>query len=165
MAPASTTYDAIRDSYITLLERATPYELPTHAYRRAPRRYDLLEWAASVGSASLRAFEMVRGEDDIEEPEHEGTGTLERDEVMTITVAYPVLPALYGADELDDLECVMRSDVRRIREVVQSGSNFLAGQSRGHVTPNEPDRTDDRVWFQSFRVELTYSESNLNLTY
>ena len=155
----TTTFELISANYLTLLEQATPYELVQHALRRGPRDKDLREWAKQAGSAAFRKFEIRRGDLDLEDPESMGVAVRELEEEMVITIAYPVLPALYGTGELDDLENVMRSDATLIRDVVYDGHSYLVGQSGAKVKDLEPDRGDDRCWFQSYSVVLTYSEA------
>jgi hypothetical protein len=153
----TTTYHAIRDNSIALLEAATPYKLVQHLFRRAPRHRDIRDWAPESGTAALRAFELRRG-DDLPDAAHLGTGAQEREETMLLSIAYPVLVALYGEGELDELECVMRSDATLVRDVLFSGNNYLAGQSLALVTPETPDRSDERCWFQDYRVQLIFTE-------
>jgi hypothetical protein len=153
----TTTYTAIRDNSIALLEAATPYKLAQLKFRRSPRHRSILDWAPSAGSAALRAFEFRR-ESELEDPGLYLT-VIERDEEMRLTVAYPVLPSLYGSDELDELECVMRSDLTLFRDVLFSGSNYLAGQSLAFIAPADPDRSDERVWFANVIVRLRFSEA------
>jgi hypothetical protein len=155
----TTTYTAIRDHSIALLEAATPRLLVQHPFRRAPRHRSILEWAPSAGSAALRKFEFRRGDEDLADPEHYGPTVLERDETMRLRVAYPRMPSLYGTGELDELERVMRSDLTLFRDVIYSGSNYLAGQSLAKIEPDEPDRLDDRCWFANIVIRLRYSEA------
>lgn len=156
---STTTYEAIRDNCIRLLEEATPYRLSQLVFRRAPRHREIRDWAPGVGSAALRKFQMQRGDGDLEEPQHLPPFAFEREETMLVTVAYPVLPALYGRDELDELECVMRQDATLVRDVLFAPTNYVDEQWLAYVTPRPPDRDDERCWFQVFEIRLIYSEA------
>lgn len=153
----TTTYAAIRDQQIAKIEALTPALLSQLLFRRAPRRYELAVWAEGAGSAALRKFE-IRQASSSPDPNLFDPTALERHEEAVILIAYPVLPALYGTDDLDELEKVMRSDAHQVRDVVFSPGNYLAGQYAAFVEIEEPER-GDRVWFQALRCELIYLES------
>lgn len=153
---ATTTYADIRDNYIRLIEAITPTLLSQLAFRRGPRDKELAEWAGG-NSAALRKFE-IRLAGDVQDPDVMDFNDADRFEEAEILIAYPVLPALYGRDDLDELEKVMRSDARQVRDVVFSPGNYLAGQSAAFVEIMQPER-GDRVWFQPLRLTLLYLES------
>lgn len=153
----TTTYAAIRDNYIRLIEAITPTLLSQLAFRRGLRRQELEVWAESAGSAALRKFE-IRLDGDVEDPNTMDFTDADRYEDAEILIAYPVLPALYGTDDLDEMEKVMRSDARQVRDVVFSPGNYLSGQSAAFVEIRKPER-GDRVWFQPLRLSLIYLES------
>lgn len=156
--PTTTTFAAIRDNYITLIEALTPTKLADKLFRRSPRHRRLGDWALGSGSAALRGFELV-GEEAVPDPNLFDPSALERVEHMVLMVAYPVQVALYGRDDLDELEAVTRSDARQLRDLVYSAGNYLAGQSAAFVEILPLDRGDDRVWFRSFDVVLHYLEA------
>lgn len=153
----TTTYPAIRDNYITLLQAATPSLLPEYSFHRVPRHLDLREWAVDVGSAAFRAFAIVRGDAPLDEPPHQDPSAFERSEVATLVIAYPVLPALYGTDDLNSLEHLIRTDLTLIRRVLWT-NNYIAGQSLGWLDPKEPER-QEFTWFQPIEIQLQYTES------
>lgn len=153
----TTTYAAIRDNYIRLIEAITPTLLSQLAFRRGLRRQELEVWADGAGSAAFRKFE-IRQASGSADPNLLDPTALERHEEAVILLAYPVLPALYGTDDLDEMEKVMRSDAHQVRDAVFSPGNYLAGQYAAFVEIEEPDR-GDRVWYQPLRVTLMYLES------
>lgn len=153
----TTTYAAIRDNCITKIEALVPSLLSQFSFRRAPRRHELAVWADGAGSAALRTFE-IRQASSSPDPNLFDPTALERHEEAVLLIAYPVLPALYGTDDLDELEKVMRSDAHQLRDLVFSAGNYVAGQNACFVEIEEPDR-GDRVWFQGLRLTLLYLES------
>lgn len=155
----TTSYSAIRDNYIALIEAATPAVLPGYKFRRSPRDKRLRDFALSTGSASLRGFEIMRTAVAVAEPEVQDPSAVDRTEVCEITIAYPVVPALYGRTDFDEIEVVMRRDARQIRDLLFSSSAYVAGQSAGFPTIAAADRTSDQVWFQEISVVLLYLES------
>jgi hypothetical protein len=154
----TTTWHAIRDNWSTLIEAVTPDDLVNVPFRRAPRHLEIRNWAVNAGSAAARKFQFRRG-DPGDEPEVQDPSVLERMEITRLTIAYPVLVGLYGTDDLNDLECLMRDDASRVREVLLSGSAYLAGHSLGWPTIAEPDRELDGVWFQDFDIEMRFVEA------
>lgn len=153
----TTTYAAIRDNYITKIEALAPSLLSQLAFRRGPRRHELAVWADGAGSAALRKFE-IRLASGTPDPNLFDPTALERHEEAVLLIAYPVMTALYGTDELDELEKVMRSDARQLRDLVFSAGNYVAGQNAAFVEIEEPER-GLRVWLQPLRIALLYLES------
>lgn len=153
----TTTYAAIRDQQIAKIEALTPTLLSQLLFRRAPRRYELAVWAESAGSAALRKFE-IRGDESEPDPNLFDPTALERHEEAVILIAYPVMPALYGTDDLDEMEKVIRSDAHQVRDAVFSSGNYLAGQYAAFAGPGKTVR-GDRVWYREIAVTLQYLES------
>lgn len=155
----TTTYAAIRDRQIRLIEALVPAVIPKARFRRGHQHIPLKTWASTqgVGSAALRRFEIVRN--GVSDPPLLDPAAREVREETLISVAYPTLAAHYGPDRLDDLEEIMRSDARQIRDVVFSYANYLPGQSLAQVTILQPDRAFAPVWFQDFSVSLIYTEA------
>ena len=154
----TTTYAAIRDNWITLIEALTPAVLPEYKFRRAPRHKYLDDFASETGSAAMRAF-SIELEDQDPDPFTMPFETVERNERALISVAYPVAPALYGRTDFDEMEVVMRRDARQIRDLLFSSSSYLAGQSAAFPARQTLDRGDDHTWFLTLRVSLIYTEA------
>lgn len=155
--PTTTTYAAIRDAYYTVIEALTPAVLPALRFRRQPRHLRLEDWAARAGSAALRHFSLER-DALVSDPLVMDPSTVERNETCTLLVAYPADPALYGRDDRDDMESVLRRDARQLRDAIFSAGNYQAGQSAAFVTL-EPTRREGNVWFLPLRIDLIYTEA------
>lgn len=154
----TTTYAAIRDHQIALIEALVPTLQSQYRFRRGSKRQSLVKMASEKPtSAFLRAFEFRR-DTNAPDPTIQDPDARETRETATLTVAYPVQPSLYGADELDDMEELIRSDARQIRDVLFSPDSYLAGQSIAKVTILGIDRSLEAIWFQSFGIELVYTE-------
>jgi hypothetical protein len=152
----TTTFDEIRDNWITRLEAATPDTLSWLPFRNAPADHELQTLLPT--SAMFRAFRFRRG-DPGDEPETQDPSAFVRVETVTLTIAYPIVEALYGRADLDDVECVMRDDVKRVREVLMSSGAFIPGMSLGWPDPQTPDRGRPEIWFQEFLISTTYLEA------
>jgi hypothetical protein len=155
----TTTYEAIRDRQIDLIEALVPAVLSHRRFQRKPQRQRLRAWAErDPGSGVLRRFEIFRsGAQDPPLLDPSAKETLER---CMLSVAYPaLLVGVYGQADLDSLEATMRSDARQIRDVLFSYANYLPGHSITRVEIMEPDRSIESVWFQDFALELIYTEA------
>jgi hypothetical protein len=158
--PATTTLATIRDAMITEIEALSPSSHADKLFRRGKKRKSIREWAANQnsGSAVFRRFEIVRTGEATDPPLMDPSA-VERSEDVIITVAYPVLPALYGSDDLDDLEEIARADAKQIRDVVFASDNYVSGQLAAFVTIQPLDRGDEDVWFQDLVVNVRYYEA------
>lgn len=153
--PNTTTIETIRDQMITKIEAITPANLANYLFRRATKRYDIRD--QNPGSALFRKFEIVRT-GSAEDPPFFDPSAIEREEEMTVTVAYPVLAGLYGNNDLDDMEDVIRKDAQQIRDTLFSSTNYVTGQLAAFVTI-EPVNRGGPVWFQEFTVIAKYYET------
>jgi hypothetical protein len=155
----TTTYALIRDHQIALIEALVPAIQSQHRFRRGSKRQPLVEMASDKpSSAFLRRFE-IRRELNASDPAIQDPDARETSEAATLTVAYPMLPSLYGEGELDDMEEAMRSDARLIRDALFSPDSYLAGQSIAKVTIQGIDRSRPTIWFQTFGIDLVYTEA------
>jgi hypothetical protein len=154
----STTLAAIRDALTVRLRSLTPTLLSQHLFQPAPTRHDLDDWSFRMGAHSdlLRKFQWrYMGTDD---PPNLSPDTTERNDLVRLSIAYPVLPGLYGALELDDLETVMRADARQVRDLISLGDGVAGAQKVGLVRVLAPE-TGGLVWMQRFDVTLVYIET------
>lgn len=157
----TTTFEAIRDGFYADVEALTPTVLARSEYvfRRLPdRRIAVRVWAAQQSTDScLRRFDM-RITGDVEEFPVIHHDAREVNVQATFTIAYPVLPGVYGEQDLDDMEDVVESDTRQIYDVLRSASNWPAGMSNCQVTISTTDRDSVQdVWFKDFQCLLTYT--------
>ena len=158
-ATGTTDYWTIRDNMILKIEALTPSLLVGDPFRRSKQREGLREWAGRTAStAVLRRFD-VRRPAPAPDPNVLNSARLVRNETIRVEVAYPVDVALYGTADIDDIEKVMRSDARQIRDCIFSAGNYVDGQHAAFVSIEEPDQASDRVWFQAFTVEIIYNEA------
>lgn len=164
MPQTTTTHAIVRAKYCGsssvrgVLEALTPTLVTDRGFERArPRNKLLIDWADGTSSIQFRKFEWLRTAPSVE-PLVLLPDTILRVDQATVTVAYPVMPALYGTDDLDSMEDLIRSDARQFRDALLSPGNLVAGCCAVLPTIQEPQR-GDKVWFQSIVCELTYYES------
>jgi hypothetical protein len=152
----ATTFEAIRDSWVTDIQALTPTFLPDRLFRVVPTRYSMQEWSSRGSSDLLREFSILRGK--TVDAGVLAAETIERNESVLVTVAYPFLPALYGSLDSDDMEKAMRSDARQIRDVLTSSGNYQ-GEQWNAVVRILRAVTEGSVWFQPMEVNITYWET------
>lgn len=160
----TTTHAAIRTKYCGstsirgVLEALNPALSSERGFERArPRNKLLADWADGSSSIQFRKFEWLRSAPSAE-PLVLLPDTIMRVDQATVTVAYPTMPALYGTDDLDSMEDLIRSDARQFRDALLSPGNLVDGCCAVLPTIQEPQR-GDKVWFQSIVCELTYYET------
>lgn len=163
-AQVTTTFGTIRAKYCGtstvrgVLEQLTPTVATDRGFERSHVRNKLLrEWADGKTSIQFRKFEWLRT-GPATEPHVLLPDTILRVEQATVTIAYPVMPALYGTDDLDSMEDVMRADARQFRDALIDPGNLVDGCAAVLPTIEAPER-DPFIWFQSIVCELTYYES------
>lgn len=153
----TTDWSTIRDQIITKIKAISPTLLAGFQFDEVPRNQGLRDYAARVGSAALRRFEL-RLDDTEPDPIVLDPAAYERNESATLLVAYPRELALYGQADVDDMEKVIRSDAAQLRDTIFSPGNYVAGQSLARPRRRAIEK-GDAVWFQSFLVELVYTEA------
>ena len=155
----TTTFGAIRNQIVTVVEALTPTLMNRleDKFRRCPDKTMKLEtWALEHGIDScFRKFDL-RISGSVTDPEVLDPAVHRRTQSATLTMAYPVNPAMYGPNDLDSMEDVIASDAAQIRDAVFSPGNLLAGHLANMVTIEDVDREDDRVWFQRFTLSIIY---------
>ena len=161
----ATTLAAIRDRLVVVIEAATPTNAPCDAaslFRYKPEReFSLTEWCAANASACFRRFEIKRSSGTSDDPGILHPDEVQRtDEQLTITVAYPRLPDLYG-EGYEAMEDCLRADARQIRDLCLSGSTYstVSGWSGVLQTVIEAPSREGVVWFQDITITLAYCES------
>lgn len=154
----TTTWEAIRDNYIRLLKAVVPSRTIATRYDESPRNVSIFEFAARAGSAAIRRFQFERTGVVGDAPIIDWTAKETNEDAMLV-VAYPTAFGAYGTGDRNDLDALIRADARQIRDLLFSGGNYLAGQSAAFVTIDPTDMSDDRIWFQSFLIQLIYTES------
>lgn len=159
----ATTWDAIRLRYCGSttargrIEQITPTICSDKPFKRSPQRSKLLrDWADGTNSIQFRAFEWLRT-GPAQEPETLSDPKLTVEQA-TLTIAYPVMPSLYGTDDLDSMETLIRTDARLVRDVLLSPGNLVAQCHAVLPVIQQPER-NERVWFQDIVCELIYYES------
>jgi len=154
----STTWFDIRDNYITKIKALSPTLLSNLPFDQCDTRYELRDFASKAGSAGLRKFEFDRI-GPVQDAPFFDFSVKETNEGMRLTVAYPTMRALYGRNDLNEMDKVLRSDARQLRDLIFSGGNYLAGQSAGFVTIQEVDKSNPDCWFSLIDVQLIYTEA------
>jgi hypothetical protein len=72
---------------------------------------------------------------------------------VRVTVAYPILPGIYGTNDLDDVEKTIRADAAQIRDALFSSGNYVSGQEATLPQPSgslpPPDSTEAQAALES----------------
>lgn len=155
---STTTFETIRERIYANLELLTPELISDAGYRRGQRRLDLRQWATGNPGSALRVFELRRV-GGVSDPQVVDPEQVQRNETAELTVAYPTSPALFGEDERDDLEDVIRQDAQQLYALISDATNYVTGQLAAFVTIQPPDRSNASVWFQTFSIEFIYFEA------
>lgn len=158
MTLTTTTYHLIRDQMVTKVAALTPTLLGSRKFKRANPRHQIRDWSAVAQEAGFRAFEITRAE--ASEPALMDPAAFLRRETVTVIVAYPILRAIYGSEDLDSIENTIRSDTAQIRDALYSSGNYVTGQQAAiPLQLPETDRASDEVWFQSIPFDVLYYEA------
>lgn len=153
MTLTTTTYSLVRAQMRAIIEALTPASQSQIPFRRGHKAAPIR--AAGKTSAAFRAFE-IRYESSDEPTLQDPIARLASD-AISITVAYPTLPALYGSEDLDDLESIARADAAQIRDALFSSSSYVAGQQA--TIPDRLvalDTSDAGIWYLQMRFTITY---------
>lgn len=155
---STTTFAAIRSQIETVMLALTPATASQLKFRRAPRREPLRDWASkNTGDRAVRKWELLRG--DQRDPLSLDPSEYACEIDGTLTVAYPTLLGIYGANELDSLEDVIEADAHQIRDAIFSAGNYVAGLYCATVSIMGPDRTMDGCYLQPFQITFTLNRS------
>ena len=155
---STTTFAAIRSQIETVLAALTPATASQLRFKRAPRRVPLRDWVTkNTGDGAVRRWEMLRGDQREPMSMDASERVVEIDAVLT--VAYPTLIGIYGANELDSLEDVIEADANQIRDALYSSGNYVAGCYCVTVSIMGPDRTMDGCYLQPFQLTFTLNRS------
>jgi hypothetical protein len=157
-----TTLDAIRDNIVALLRALDPHDLAAQRFDLVPEDQILREWAAKGGDV-FRRFEVVPSSG-----ANGATTALWFDarqtlQSLSISVAYPRTTALYGRNDLRDMERIMRQDAAQVRTAVFSPANALDGQITRSVDIMVPQRAG-AVFFQDLIVNVEFTEAQVLAT-
>lgn len=157
-ADGTTTLTTIISNMKTVLEGLTPTKLTDKKYRRATRRVPLRELAlTNGGSGLLREFEITR-DGVVQDPSILDPAMVMRVEDVTVTVAYPAQVALYGVEDLDSMEDIVRRDAAQLYDAIFNPDNYVTGQN-GAIPEIGALERDGDVWFQTIRVRVHFNEA------
>ena len=155
-ALTTTTWPTIRNAIVDVIEGLAPTWQSGVKFRRSKRSRSVRDWTKTT--AVFRGFEVRRDRADTPEGPRDPSAIL-RNEAFTITVAYPVALGLYGINDIDDMETVIRDDARLIRDAVFSSGNYVTGQQAALPDPLPAiDDGDPDVWFQEIQFTAVYYE-------
>jgi hypothetical protein len=156
---ATTNIDTIAAKWITVVEALTPTIRPNVKFRFAMKQFTVREWATSNSTeAVMRAFDVMQTSGLVEH-NFVHPAQLQRTVELTLTLAYPRMPGLYG-EGLQDMEQLIHADVVQIRDALFSGTNYVSGQQAAifdDIAP--PDRDGTECWFQPIRARVIYDEA------
>ena len=141
-----------------------PATLPDVRFMRPTEKHvPLREWAlANAGSQCARKFEVKRF------GPREDPGVIDPqayycNRQVLVEIAYPAeLAALFGREDLDDLEDVIEADALQIRDALFSPTG-LANDAHQEtaVVIEDLDRVEGPVWFQPFTLTVKYFSPQL----
>jgi hypothetical protein len=145
---------------VTVVEDLTPTADPSaRPFRRssAPNREPLRRWAPDVGgNGLLRLFDLRRSSARSDGGINHFAARLATVE-LTMTLAYPATPSLYGLDEYEELEALIEKDAHQIHDAL-SGAGALAGA--GHIavypTIEALDQALERIWYQELSLDVLH---------
>ena len=155
----STTLQAIRDNWVSRILALTPTNAVDLPFDQAPRNELIRTWAIASPGSSFRRFQIwhtggieLPGIPDLDESTNYTTTEL------TITVAYPRQAlALYGNDDLFDMQDLIREDARKIASDLFF--HPITGQSMVAINAQPLDTADDDVWFLDLVITTHFRES------
>lgn len=130
MATPTTTFDAVRDQMISVIEALVPASLPQDRFRRAlGERADLRAWALEYPDACFRRFDILDASDYAAPIVSDGVID-QVEAVARVVVAYPS-SGKFGDQNRRDAMGVMRADRHQIDDAIglHGGANTVAGQT------------------------------------
>ncbi len=155
---ATTTIDSILDQWVTLIEALTPSLVAATKFRNVKKQQYVREWATqNAGSALFRAFDVSQTSPMVEH-RFVHPDQVQRTVQLTVTVAYPKLPGIYG-EGVQDMEKLIHADTIQIRDKLFSSTNYLAGQQAALPDDIAPPDRDETVWFQQISFSVIYDEA------
>lgn len=158
---ANVTLTQVIDQLYTVVNALTPTVISVPKFERAPKRYTIREWALeqNSGSATFRKYEIRRAGDDVDVGVQDPSAR-RVEETLMLTMAYPTnLVGIFGKDDLEDVEEIMRKDAKQIRDAVYSPGNYLDGVQSQVVTIAEPERDDEKIWFSVLLIRCLFQEA------
>jgi hypothetical protein len=155
----TTTFEAIRDGYITVIRALTPRRLTNLKFDFVADE-SLVAWANRMPSLELfrKAEFLTVGEAAPQSPVLEPSAQ-ERKVAATLTLAYPVLENLVGHDKFRDLEDVMRDDAAQLHDKLFWSGNYQPGQSACFVTIAAPTRVNPQLYLQTLSLQIDFYEA------
>lgn len=155
----TTTFEAIRDGYITVIRALTPRRLSEVRFDFVADE-SLVSWATRMPALSVfrKAEFLTIGETAPQSPVLEPSAQ-ERKTAATLTIAYPVLENLVGRDKFRDLEDVMRDDAAQLHDKLFWSGNYQPGQSACFVTIGAPTRVSPQLYLQTLSLQIEFYEA------
>jgi hypothetical protein len=154
----TTVLSSIIANYRDAIEATPPTRLPNYPYRRTTRRMPIEDLVvANPGSGLLRHFEMrmvLGAVDSITLDPRQGLMI----EPAELIVAYPTQVALYGKQDLDSMENIIRRDARQLHDILLSPGNYISGQNGALPGFGTVEQSRD-VWLLRIPVMVHYFES------
>lgn len=155
----TTTFEAIRDGYYTVLRAAAPRRLSNIKFDFIDDE-SLVTWATRMPSSEVfRKCELLAVGDTAPQSPVIEPSAQERRQLAQLTVAYPVLENLVGREKLRELEDVMRDDAALIHDKLFWSGNYQTGQSACMVTIAAPTRVNPQLYLQSFNLQIDFYEA------
>jgi hypothetical protein len=155
----TTTFEAIRDGYITVLRALVPR-------RMNEIRFDfiadetLVSWATRMPALTVfRKAEFLTVGEVAPQAQVLEPSAQERKLQATLTIAYPVLENLVGPDKFRELEDVMRDDAAQLHDKLFWSGNYQPGQSACFVTIASPTRVNPQLYLQTLSLQIDFYEA------
>lgn len=154
----TTTFDAIRDRQIELIQSLLPERLSAEGFRVAQDAGDFEEWAESTAAGCFRRFtirdlftyEIVTSDSDVE---------LVRTAAQVL-IAYPKTWAKYGPANVRDAMDLARQDMHQIDQAIGpcAYGSYVAGQ-HGATEPDFTVEVGGPVIFSRLTYQIEFTRS------
>lgn len=156
----ATTFNAIRDQQLTLIEALTPSKHAGVKFRRHREATPFMAWVEANPKGCFRKFEVLRNWDDEQRPTADGS--LEgASHTMEVRVAYPLEMGLYGSENERDMEELLDQDRRLIDAAIglNGGTNYVSNQHLCQSTAHSSEDAGDAARVLSITFSLLYDRS------
>ena len=126
-----TTFQAIRDNQITLIEALTPSTFATRLYRRFPAEQELDTWADANPAACFRKFDIINSHDSLP-PEASNTDVEIREQGLVVAIAYAHDFGAFGEENKLELDDIIEQDKYQIDDTIglRGYTNYVSSQRK-----------------------------------
>jgi hypothetical protein len=125
----TTTFEAIRDAQLVVIEALTPSQHADKPFRRHREAVEFMAWIAANPKACFRRLQALSNFDMEQGPTADGSVEGCRHS-MELRIAYPLSMGKYGAANQLDMEDLMKQDLHQIDAAIglNGGANYVSSQ-------------------------------------